>query len=592
MSAIKVIILCILMMASLQFVFADYSAPISRQNVTIMSTNTLYGSSSTAGIKITTGNLYLNLTKAYATQGSNQVCNANMRIWNSTETTLATVATTNEGGYYVGNFNYVLSPNTTYYIICQASSTNVQYQTVPSFPINKITTGGSYFSIIAGRIGVADRGADIAGISYLETIPANASQVTIIANDPYIPQSVDNFTVSGAISGNATIAYSFLASGLSEITMSKINYRNYTFNATPGYFYNITLPLLNSLYITYYDEITGAVINQATITTNFISDQYAYKNSTTNGFGVFYLVQPGSYKISTIANGYSTRYNYYSFTNNSANSTNIYLYNTSSVSVQNVTVTVTDVSARIITNALVRVLTYDYTTNQYILRESVLTDYTGKAYFSGILYNSQYQFRVEYPIGNQVLQQTQNALFVPSVALVIPATFVLDNNYQASQQITGAVTFNNATGVFQYSWSDPTAQATSYCLTIYNADGSTYNQSCSSSSIGSSFIQVNTTIGSYYLGVGTSLIKGEKFVESQYIYENIQTDWGLSGIFVVFLVTCVLVFMFREDPIVAVMSVPLPVTFATWFGIVALQGWVPVVVIIICGGVAIMLRYA
>jgi hypothetical protein len=386
----------------------------------------------------------------------------------------------------------------------------------------------------------------------------------------------------------------FVNPGLYSVYMDASGYQLLTQTIYASYGMNnanFSLFTTNSINITFLDSVSKQIITPNLITIDFISPIFSQTNTTITGKLYVDLLSPSSYTLRARAAGYMETINYLAITNRTTQAYAIYLQNASLFPV-NISLPLVDTSNAPLKSALVRVQKYDVATNSYLQQASIISNDYGVIYFSGFLFSEYYRFVVEYPVGTVVYTSNPSYLTSQSLlALTIPVGYASSTGYDKASGITAAVSYNTNTQVAGYAWTDTNSVSSQNCLNVYSQAHNLINSSCSVSQSGQILLLINSSVFRYLQIDGTAKINNTVYVTSTQTYDNPSTDWGKAGIFLVFLITAVMIFFFRSDPIIAIMSVPIPVTIATMVGISGLSAWIPVVLWIICGTVAYLLRY-
>lgn len=300
--------------------------------------------------------------------------------------------------------------------------------------------------------------------------------------------------------------------GLPEgYSISRVNASIGYYNFTP----RITLPAfaLNSLYLTFKDEITESAITQ-NISLELISDLSAGVYTTTNGSLNLELLTPTNYTLrykSTIGTNYTERdyyqvlaaQNYYTIT----------LYSLENNEGTDMVVTITDTGGDPVEDATVKLLRYYTSCNCYNIVEMAKTSASGESYFIVDAYDAHYKFSVEYQ-GLTYFLSSSPENFVPNNGLVSRSiTINLGSAYFESFRALGdfasTLTYNNITKGLSFTWNDPSGLVTQGCLYAEYLDGVDYTQvtpNCQAGSTGSVILVLNDSLATYkyYAEVETS----------------------------------------------------------------------------------------
>jgi len=476
---------------------------------------------------------------------------------------------------------------------------------------NTTTTGSLAFGAINATLYTVSVYANSSSANFTTTV-SNVLGNSTLAFDYGLLNLTATNRISGAAVSNFTATVSktdgvsltqYVANGNGKFYLNSGNYTvvfdspGFALNTTSIMVnnginsYNFALWTTNSINLTFLDANNKGLV-PGTMTIDFISTAMSQTNTTTTGELYVDLLSPATYQIRARVNGYAESSTYLAVSNRSTYSLTIYMQNASQGAV-NISLPIVDSATSPVSGAIVRVQKYDVATNTYLQQSALVTDNYGKVVFAGFLFAEYYRFVVEYPAGTTVLTSTPAYLTTQTMSpLIIPLNAPAPSGSDKAQGITASTSYNNATMVASYSWNDANAVGTQYCMYIYSQQHNVLHSSCSYSQSGQTLIFVNNTVYKYILIQGTATIDGIEYVLSSTVKETPVLDFGKSGILLVFIVTAAFIFMFRSDPIVAIMSVPIPVTFATMFGFTGLSAWIPVVVWIICATVAYLLRYS
>jgi len=275
--------------------------------------------------------------------------------------------------------------------------------------------------------------------------------------------------------------------------------------------YNFTLQDFNSFNITFYDEITEALLEGVDINVEFIGDDITY-NYTTNTSKLYVSnISSDIYTVRYSANGYVTRSYDIEMENESYNQLELYMLNSSLSS--SLTVKVYDsTTTALISGAVVYLQKFYPVDNEYVTVGTYVTGSDGSAYFDISDEDEYYKFVVEYPLGTVRLTTDKQYIQTSPINLYINLESVIGDTFFAQGSITYALSFNDDNREFELTWNDPDLVATQYCFYVkeYGFYGSEIvNSSCSSNSGGSVSLKVPDANETYY-ALFTAFIDGEE----------------------------------------------------------------------------------
>jgi hypothetical protein len=356
--------------------------------------------------------------------------------------------------------------------------------------------------------------------------------------------------------------------------------RNVTINATVNTsIQNLRFDLYttNSINFTFRDEVTNALISGPNITLQLISDLAGYNTSTNTGSAYIDLLSPTSYTIRYSAPGYAERFGYFELTNRTSNTLTLYmLLNSMS---QNLTTTVVDAAGFPIENALIKLLRYNFPTNSYLLRESVITSNQGTAVLAVTLGTEFYKFIVEYPIGTTALETTPEYLYTNTKTLALVESSDIFAEYNEILNSNVDVSFNNVTNSFRGTYSNTDSSVTSGCLKVYRVyvdRDELYNQSCVSQNTATILLGVEPVDGRTYRADLHLTVAGvSQFADSDsYVFQT-EDPFGKTAIFILFIAVLFVVMIFAYNPVLGLPAAGLVALGLQWAGVVVITPWWP-----------------
>jgi len=284
------------------------------------------------------------------------------------------------------------------------------------------------------------------------------------------------------------------------------------------------------------------------------------------------------------APGFSKKYYYFVNTSldNNTQDVNLYFQNSSS----EITYTVTDLNDNPVENVYIHVLAYDLPTNTFSTIEIVNTDDLGLA-VGQLALGQWYKFLLYY---NNVLELET----VPSVVNTNARTFrlslgsnYLEDNYDVYNGIAHTLTYDNSTRIFDFTYAHGSGTPIDACLKVerLNVMGDTVlSTNCPGSTpSGTIFYTLtenvtgNTYLATSYIQFGTN---STIFVLDtlSHTYHEVYKEFGLSGIFMLFLLSIVLVMVGVWSPAVSVLlliiaiivSIVMNIFYLSWGAIISL----------------------
>ena len=339
-------------------------------------------------------------------------------------------------------------------------------------------------------------------------------------------------------------------------------YANVTLSANASTnLYNFTLQRSETIEAYVRDEITRALLNNATFTIELISADSAQNFSETDGiFNISFLV-PNNYTIRYKSDDYPER-DYY-LTVSTQSYANLTLYALTFNESSDVLVTVKDNEGSSVEGAIVKLLRYYVYCNCYEVVEMSETSYSGLAYFNGQYYEGHYKWAVDYRGVNYFISTTPENLVPAEGDTIVTRTITInlgEDYYAVYNAITStgvACTYNSTTGGLSFTWSGSTV--TQGCLDAEYVNGTKYTsvgESCQSASTGGVVLNLNTSKNYKYQGVVT--IDGDEIVVcSGWVDKAAAYDFGNNGIFLSagILITLVLAFSYSATGVLVITSV-------------------------------------
>jgi hypothetical protein len=223
-----------------------------------------------------------------------------------------------------------------------------------------------------------------------------------------------------------------------------------------------------------------------------------------------------------------------------------------------VTLTVKDVDDDPVAGAIIKVLSYNFSTNSFRTTEIVETDSSGDALAQLVLDTDWYAFIIE--VDGIVRLQT-----IPTKVTTTSLTFRIDLGtdyfalFDTARDITSSLTFNNATTVYSGTFTDPSGTMQQACLEVVRTGPMGEVQiaeTCLTSTAGTINVNITeNTTGRSYKGTLRAIFPTQEEFVLQTLTVTFDTQWrvwGLQGIFGAFLIVATIVLSQVWSPLVAV----------------------------------------
>jgi len=382
---------------------------------------------------------------------------------------------------------------------------------------------------------------------------------------------------------------------------------NLTFNQTVNGigFDNCSTFTTVAINFTIKNETTGAGIPNSTmsgyfkawksIESNFTEFNLTWGNAENGNYGL--CIDPASAEYTMDAQleygatGFETKLYYFNnyAIDNITNFLDLFLADGTT----QVKLTVKDFDDSVVGGAVIKVLIYDIPTDTSTVTEIVETDSSGEAFAQIVLNTEWYVFIVEVD-GIIKLQTIPTRITITSKTLRIDLQDIkYFDRYDVTRGITHSLTWTNASKLFTFTWSDPTGDMADGCLKVtrrsINSE-SVLSDACTTSSAATkTYVVTDNITDQIYIAV--SYIKfsdGESYILDTLTISFEQTfkKFGLTGIFVSFLLTLTLIGIGIWHPVVAVLLAIFGLTITTILGVFSLS-WGALMGIIIMGGILI-----
>lgn len=424
----------------------------------------------------------------------------------------------------------------------------------------KIDVGGNFSkNITCSTTSFTTRACNATGIyDNMFTFQAKYKNGTLINN---FTINTTNVTLGGLLystsTTNNTLSYPLLQGYAYNFKVfdSGLATENVTLpaNASNNY-YNFSLYRAQTVSITFLDETTNAVVNTSTITAEFISDDFSYNYTTTNGTLFVDLLAPEAYTIRYGANNYTTRFYSLTIDSGSFNALNLTLCPDTICSA--VTITVKDQFDNTLEGAIVKVLKYDVTVNGYTLQEVLTTNFEGQTESNLQINNEYYKFIIEYD-GETVLTTLPTYVYGSTITFVVNLGSTGFEEYFSVNDLTGYIS-EVSDNLYSFTWTDTDNTATQGCVYAYlqtMTATTLYNSTCVSSAAGTTFVSLDNSTGKTYLLYGIVTKDGTDFTMDTDIVRfdtTLPTADSRIDLLILFLLLLAVIFVGVWNPTIAV----------------------------------------
>lgn len=406
-------------------------------------------------------------------------------------------------------------------------------------------------------ITVCDGGSSVLNCNTLTYDFENVGRLNVTGTNISSGGSISNFDVyvNGVLNGSTSSGFYHvdgLRSGLYNITFDSPEYQllNATVNMSSAYqTYNFNVYTTNSIQFFLKDEVTQELISgvNGTATLEFVSDNFVYNYTITNGSLYVDLISPATYTLRYSSPTYygDTRFYYFQLNNRSTNNITLFLLN-DTLSTDTTTTTYDQVTLNTIEGAVVYVMRYYQLENTYKTVAMYESDVSGKSYFQLQQNSEYYKFLVDYPFNTLKLETNPLYVQATSINLYINLQDAIAETFFQEEGINLQITHDEV-NKFTATYTDSGGVASQYCLTV--KQDSRYsktqlNQTCSTSNTGSLEAQHPTTDGLYY-AVFTAVIDGESRVigTGWQTLDSDELDAGQFGIFLAIILIMTIAFL-------------------------------------------------
>lgn len=254
-----------------------------------------------------------------------------------------------------------------------------------------------------------------------------------------------------------------------------------------------------------------------------------------------------------------------------------------------------DYSKKSIEGAIIRTLKYYYSDDSYKLVEMSRTNFEGVAEIQLQEHSAYYKFYIYYPETN-LKQITEPSQIYPESDII---NFYVQLNPDTAEEfykninLHQSLSFNNATDSFKYSFSTSSGEPETMKLDIYKVVANSnllVNTSTLTTSTGEIILGVPIENGTSYIAKSYKLNNGEYYLlrSDSHTYPN-DNPTGELGLFMVFILTVVFMFMMVFNLSVGIVLAPIPTLIGSAAGFIAIPFPVAIIIEIIAIILAIII---
>lgn len=351
-----------------------------------------------------------------------------------------------------------------------------------------------------------------------------------------------SFNVTNASTTNGTIFQRWINDTNMNITLYNsteiatasilTNTSNYTAPAQVNI--SITSATINSIGFFFFDEVSGALLNNTTVSAYITSSVYSVNFTTTNGTSYQDLLVPATYTITYSATGYNQREYIYELVNQSATTLYLYLINDTDDTI--VLATIFDTVGRRVQGANIYSDKKNLSGTNYYTVETCTTNALGQCLLHVDLYETTYQFRIEYN-GVFVFNSQDTKVSQTAISFTIVTSNSTLQTIYGLGYFEGDLNYSNASSTFTYSFNDTDDIFDYVCLkTVIRTDNSytNNNSNCSTSDSASLTLVINSSVGDEWTGMAygvTSLGTVYQLDSLSVVVDLFLTRFGKTGLY-------------------------------------------------------------
>ena len=259
-----------------------------------------------------------------------------------------------------------------------------------------------------------------------------------------------------------------------------------------------------SLYLRFYDELNGSLVNYASVTAYLTGSTYSTSVTTSNGTAEIIAIPFDNYTITYSGSGYTQRLYNLNFTE--TQTLNLYLMNDSSDTI--ILATVFDTVGRRVDGAIIDMLKKNLSGTNYYSVETCRTNALGQCLLHVDLYDTTYQFVIYY-LGEDVFNSNDTQVSQTAISFTIVTESTGLSSFYDISYFVGNLSYANATTTFSYSYTDTMSAFSQVCLRTVVRSGATNNQYtnvCSSNTSGTLSLSLNSSIGHEWTAQGYGVL--------------------------------------------------------------------------------------
>lgn len=385
--------------------------------------------------------------------------------------------------------------------------------------------------------------------------------------------TVSEFTVNALGLNNLTRstttgkAYFNQSSGVYNLTITSTAYLDFTINNitfSQQSNYTAYMNLSNAFRVYIRNQLDNILIDDRTVWLEFIGTNSS-NYSTTTATKFITDLAPDNYIIRYSAVNYSNAFYYFTLTNNTNTKFTIYMLPDSST--DNVTARVIDEISKKVIGAFIHVQRYDLNTNTYRTVEILQTNFEGETILHVTKNTEFYKFLVYYE-GDLKLETAPTYIYEDDITLQIQTAEDIASRFFTTQGINWDLSYNLATGNFNFDYSDATNTITSGSLYLYNVSsgGQTlYNSNSVSSASATILLNAPNISGYTYLAKAYVTIDGLDVYlgELYYSYPSEVAPDDNSKLFWIFILMVLFATLGFWDLSIAIILTPIPLLVAS-----------------------------
>lgn len=379
--------------------------------------------------------------------------------------------------------------------------------------------------------------------------------------------SIDTFSVT-VNNGSWT----FTQNTTTSVVILNITHGNYSTNISGSTFNSMTeyinfsaggnhtfyVNLTNAFTVYIRDQLTNALIQPQTVYLECIGTNSS-NYSTTTGVKFITDLLPDDYIIRYSSANYSNAFHYFTLVNGTNVRFTIYMI--PNVTGTIVTLYVYDEFSEPVEEAEIHIYRYNKILNSYVLVNTLKTDFEGKSRAALEIDNEFYRFYVYY---NDVIKLQTAPAYIVGTELTFEINIgepVLQEFFNLGD-VQGYVSFNDLTDNFRFYYNDLGSSVTRGCLKVYKLDvneETLHNETCVDSVSALLLLNAANVSGTTYIAKGYVTISGSEYFFDSFTYTfETSTDMGNLGLFLVFILTIVAMFIAFWDLSVGLILIPIP----------------------------------